>query len=110
MLLLRLFAVIVVSLISLALCKQVTVDLIEQLGQDPSLKADAIKSGQRVDVEIMNPQSAIVAEEGVTVNIDCLPWFGNWSSNDTSWQIKWVLQRRNESGDSKTLETRTMYL
>ena len=107
MLLLRLFAVIVLSLISLALCQQPTVPVRfysalrapdEQLKQLPSLRRVAIKRGLRIYTEIRRKQSSIVAEEGVNVNIDCFPCIRGYT---LSWEVQWVLQRRNESGDSE---------
>ena len=112
MLLLRLFAVTVLSLISLALCQQPTVPVryysarpapARQLRQDPSLRRVAIRRGLRIYTEIRGKQLSIVAEEGVNVNIDCFPWL---RGSTLSWEVQWVLQRRNESGDS---ESRTVY-
>ena len=113
MLLLRWFAVTVLSLIiSLALCQQPTVPVrfylalpapVKQFRQDPSLRSYAIRRGLRIYTEIRRKQSSIVAEEGVNVNIDCFPWLRGYT---LSWEVQWVLQRRNESGDS---ESRTVY-
>ena len=107
MLLLQLFAVIVLSLVSLALCQMHYQGLPQNkllLGQDPSLKkfSDRAKRGSSIYTEIMGEGSTVLVEENVNVNIDCLPWFENQSSTDVR-QISWVLQCRNENGDSKPL-------
>ena len=106
MLLLRLFAVIVLSLVSLALCQTHYQGLPQDtlLGQDPSLKvfSDRAKRGSSIYTEIVGEGSTVMVEENVNVNMDCLPWFENQSSTDVR-QISWVLQRRDENGDSKLL-------
>ena len=109
MLLPQSFAVIVLSLISLTLCQQPTVPVIfypalpentaKPLGQHPRLREFAVRRGSRIYTEIKIGQSVIIAEEGVNVNIDCLPLLGD----DPTRDIRWFLQRRNESGDSKSI-------
>ena len=116
MLLLRLFAVTVLSVISITLCQQPTVPASfyptlprakRQLGQEPALRKFAVRRGSRVYTEIKRRRSSIIAEEGVNVNIDCFPWLDYLTS--TKWEVKWVLQRRNESGASESIYNRVLF-
>lgn len=55
------------------------------LTQGPHLVPLAARSMTRIHVQLEASQQTAIVEEGVNVNIDCLPWQSQISGGDTQW-------------------------
>jgi len=67
------------------------------LGQHPALRELAAKRFQRIHVQMEGPQSTVIAEQDVNVNIDCLPWYNQFPGGD----VQWFKQMRDQDGKCK---------
>lgn len=70
------------------------------LAQDPALREFAAARNERIVVRIDNPHSTVIVEEGVNVNMDCLPWLRRFRGF-LGGTIQWLVQPRDENGHGK---------
>ena len=56
-----------------------------QLSQDPELLAIAARTGESIIIEIDNSSTTAIAQEGVNVNIHCLPWLQRFPDGSIQW-------------------------
>ncbi len=67
------------------------------LSQGPELLELAARSLSRIHVELENEQQTVIVEEGVNVNIDCLPWQSNFPGA-ADGMTDWFFQPRQING------------
>ena len=56
-----------------------------RLRQDPELLALAARTGVSIIIVIDVPSTTAIAQEGVNVNMDCLPWLDGFPGGSIQW-------------------------
>lgn len=56
-----------------------------ELAQDPALLELAARTGESVLIVIDGPSTTAIVQEGVNVNITCLPWLQRFHGGSIQW-------------------------
>ena len=65
--------------------------------QNPELLRYAARKWERILVRMESPDSVVVAEEGVNVNLDCHPWLSRFPGGT----IQWFMRPRDTNGQGR---------
>ena len=66
-----------------------------ELLSDPEMLAVAARTGEVHIIELTGASQSAVAQEGVNLNIDCLPWLRRFPGGS----IQWLVIQLNEFGE-----------
>ena len=77
-----------------------------RLRQDPELLALAARTGESIIIVIDGPSTTAIAQEGVNVNMDCLPWLDRFPGGSIQWsRIPLDLKGQSKNMSQLAIET-----